>query len=84
MTDATPAADVRGRTTGGPLRTVLAAVESGAATVADVAQRTGLDRDVVAAAIQYLVRTGRVGTASLTSACPSTACGGCALACPSP
>ncbi len=70
------------RQAGGPLRAVLAAVNSGAVTVADIALRTGLDRDVVAAAVQHLIRAGRIGTAALSSGCPASACAGCGLACP--
>lgn len=66
----------------GPLRAVLAAVDSGASTVIEVSRQTGLDRDLVAAAIAHLIRIGRVSTTQLVTGCPATGCGGCALACP--
>ncbi len=63
---------------GGPLRAVLAAFEAGATSTADVAERTGLTRDVVEAAIDHLVRMGRLSAQELSSGCPSGGCGGCA------
>ena len=56
-----------------PLSAVLAAFESGAATLADVGSATGLSRDVVDASVAHLVRELSVG-------CPSGGCGGCASA----
>jgi hypothetical protein len=62
---------------GGPLRAVLAELTAGAPTLDDVARRTGLDRDVVAAAVDQLVRLGRVSASTLSSTCPDDGCGGC-------
>ena len=61
----------------GPLRAVLAELDAGAPTLDEVARRTGLRRDVVAAAVDHLVRLGRVTSSTLTSACPDTGCGVC-------
>ncbi len=63
---------------GGPLRTVLAAFDSGAVTLADIASRTGLDRDVVEAAVHHLVRTGLLVGRTLSAGCPESGCGSCA------
>jgi hypothetical protein len=61
----------------GPLAAVLAELRAGAPTLDDVARRTGLDRDVVGAAVDHLVRLGRVSADTLSSACPDGGCGGC-------
>lgn len=61
----------------GPLVAVLAELTAGAPTLDDVARRTGLARDVVEAAVEQLVRMGRVAASTLSSACPDTGCGGC-------
>ena len=63
-----------------PLSAVLAAFESGAATLADVGSATGLSRDVVDASVAHLVRLGRLNAAELAVGCPSGGCGGCASA----
>ncbi|HET9657154.1 MAG TPA: helix-turn-helix domain-containing protein [Kineosporiaceae bacterium] len=63
---------------GGPLRAVLAAFEAGAGSPAEIAARTGLDRAVVSAAVDHLVRTGRVRAERLASGCPEGGCHGCA------
>jgi hypothetical protein len=57
---------------------VLAELEAGAPTLDDVARRTGLDRGLVAAVVDQLVRLGRVSASPLSSACPASGCGGCA------
>jgi hypothetical protein len=62
---------------GGPLRAVLAALGAGAADLGEVAARTGLDRDVVAAAVAHLVRTGHLRTEQLASGCPASGCRTC-------
>ncbi|MGN6330080.1 MAG: FeoC-like transcriptional regulator [Motilibacteraceae bacterium] len=62
----------------GPLRAVLDAFDAGAASLADVAHRTGLDRDVVDAAVDHLVRLGRLSAQQLAVGCPPSGCGGCA------
>ncbi len=61
----------------GPLRGVLAALELGRHTRADLARATGLSPDVVDAALEHLVRIGRVRAEHLGAACPSSGCGGC-------
>lgn len=64
----------------GPLSSVLAAFESGASTLDDVAQRTGLSRELVDGAVDHLVRTGRIDAKELSMGCPSSGCGSCASA----
>lgn len=61
-----------------PLRAVLAAFESGCATLSEVAEHAGLDRDLVDAAVDHLVRTGRLVAGTLSTGCPSDGCGSCA------
>jgi hypothetical protein len=60
-----------------PLRAVLAELEAGAPTLDEVARRTGLDRDVVGAAVDHLVRLGRVSSSTLSTSCPDDGCGAC-------
>lgn len=61
-----------------PLRAVLAELTAGAPTLDDVARRTGLDRELVGAAVDQLVRLGRVSSSTLSTTCPDAGCGGCA------
>jgi len=61
-----------------PLRAVLAAFEDGAGSKADIARATGLRADVVDAAVEHLVRLGRLRAEHLGSGCPSGGCGSCA------
>jgi hypothetical protein len=61
-----------------PLRSVLGAFEGGARSRADVCTTTGLRRDVVDAAIEHLLRLGRLDAAELTVGCPDGGCGSCA------
>ncbi|MGN6245719.1 MAG: FeoC-like transcriptional regulator [Motilibacteraceae bacterium] len=61
-----------------PLRAVLDAFDAGAASLAEVSRRTGLDRDVVDAAVDHLVRLGRLSAQQLAVGCPPSGCGGCA------
>ncbi len=63
--------------TGSPLRAVLAELDAGAPTLDEVARRTGLDRGVVGAAVDHLVRLGRVSASTLGTACPDGGCGTC-------
>lgn len=63
---------------GGPLRAVLTALQDGAPSLQDVSARTGLDRDVVQAAVDHLVRMGRVSASELAMGCPGGGCGSCA------
>jgi hypothetical protein len=65
----------------GPLTSVLAAVDGGAVTVAEVIGRTHLSEDTVRAALEALERMGRVRPESLTPGCLSQACGSCGSAC---
>jgi DprA winged helix domain len=61
-----------------PLRAVLAELSAGARTLDDVARRTGLDRGLVSAAVEQLVRLGRVESSTLSTSCPDSGCGRCA------
>jgi hypothetical protein len=61
-----------------PLRSVLTAFEEGAASRSDVCARTGLRRDVVDAAIEHLLRLGRLDARRLSTGCPDGGCGSCA------
>lgn len=65
----------------GPLRAVLTEMTRGARSLDAVAESTGLSQDVVAAAVDHLVRLGRVSANDLAgSGCATSgACGGCAL-----
>ena len=60
----------------GPLQAVLAAFRSGAGTVDEIAAGCGLTRDVVDAALEYLIRSGRLAAQPLAG-CPIDGCGGC-------
>jgi hypothetical protein len=64
--------------TGSPLRSVLSAFEGGARSRTEVCHRTGLRRDVVDAAIEHLLRMGRLDARELTVGCPDGGCGSCA------
>jgi hypothetical protein len=66
------------RLSGSPLRSVLTAFETGARSRTEVCDRTGLRRDVVDAAIEHLLRMGRLDARELTVGCPDGGCGGCA------
>lgn len=61
----------------GPLTRVLASIEAGARGRDAIVASTGLTRDVVDAAVEHLVRTGRLQPESLTLGCPPAGCGGC-------
>lgn len=61
----------------GPLHQVLTEVTAGTPTLADISRRTGLSDDVVRAAVDHLVRTGRITTTELSLGCPDTGCGTC-------
>ena len=63
----------------GPVTAVLDAVSDGAGSLTEVRRRTGLRADVVRAAADHLVRTGRLQECALGVGCPPDACGGCAL-----
>lgn len=64
----------------GPLSTVLAEMQAGTPTVAEIVRRSGLDDSVVRAAVDHLVRSGRVESRELSMGCPASGCGGCASA----
>lgn len=61
-----------------PLRAVLAALADGAPSRHALAESTGLPRDVVDAALEHLVRMGRVEARELAVGCPDGGCGSCA------
>lgn len=63
----------------GPLRSVAAAFDAGVTTRQAVAERTGLTRDVVDAAVDHLLRVGSLTTTALTAGCPQEGCGGCPI-----
>lgn len=62
----------------GPLSDVLAALQGGATSLTEVASVTGLSRGVVDAAVDHLVRLGRIDAKELSMGCPASGCGGCA------
>ena len=64
----------------GPLRTVLAELEAGTPTVAEIVRRSGLEESMVRAAVDHLVRSGRVESRELSMGCPESGCGGCGSA----
>ena len=64
--------------TSSPLRSVLTAFEEGAHSRTDVCTTTGLRRDVVDAAIDHLLRMGRLDAKELATGCPDGGCGTCA------
>lgn len=64
----------------GPLSLVLAEIEAGTPTLAEMARHSGLDEAVVRAAVDHLVRSGRLESRELAIGCPPSGCGGCALA----
>jgi hypothetical protein len=59
------------------LADVLAAFRAGAASTADLAVATGLDRELVAVALDQLVGLGLVTRSAVSSGCPEGGCGGC-------
>ncbi|MHB1008713.1 MAG: hypothetical protein ACYC1E_05575 [Propionibacteriaceae bacterium] len=61
----------------GPLHQVLAEVSAGTPTVAEIIRRTGLSDDVVRAALDHLVLSGRITSTKLSLGCPTTGCGTC-------
>ena len=62
-----------------PLTQVLQTVEDGVRTVPAIAETTGLDRDLVSAALDHLIRSGRLGGVTLAALCSPSTCGGCSL-----
>ena len=57
---------------------VLAAFRAGATTRKEIAKATSLDPDVVDAAVDLLLRTGRMDERVIKTACTSGGCRGCA------
>lgn len=64
----------------GPLSIVLAELEAGTPTITEMVRSSGLDESVLRAAIDHLVRSGRVQSRELSMGCPESGCGGCASA----
>lgn len=63
-----------------PLRSVLAAFAGDATSLADVQVATGLRADVVEAAVEQLVRLGRLDREQVGAGCTTGGCGGCGSA----
>jgi hypothetical protein len=61
-----------------PLTAVMQAFEAGCGTLDEVARSASLDRDVVDAAVEHLVRLGRLNAGVLAVGCPDGGCGTCA------
>lgn len=61
-----------------PLTAVLDSIAAGSHSLQEIADHTGLSRDVVTAAVDHLVRLGRLQASSLAVGCPPAGCGGCA------
>jgi FeoC like transcriptional regulator len=61
----------------GPLHLVLAEITAGTPTLTEIARRTGLTDDVVRAAIDHLVRAGRITSTELSVGCTTGGCGTC-------
>jgi hypothetical protein len=64
----------------GPLSAVLSELEAGTPTLAEIVRRSGLEESMVRAAVDHLVRSGRVESRELSMGCPASGCGGCASA----
>ena len=77
MTPAAPQSVERSR---GPLSLVLAELAAGTPTVAEMSRHSGLAESVVRAAVDHLLRSGRVESSELSIGCPPSGCGGCAAA----
>ncbi|ODU04140.1 MAG: hypothetical protein ABS81_11480 [Pseudonocardia sp. SCN 72-86] len=63
-----------------PLRSVLAAFDAGARSRAELAERSGLSADLVDAAVEHLVRVGRISADPLATSCSGGSCSSCAAA----
>lgn len=61
----------------GALGDVLLEFTRGATTTEEIARATGLDRELVAVALDQLVTLGLVTRQSMSSGCPDGGCGGC-------
>jgi hypothetical protein len=64
----------------GPLSAVLAQVEAGTPTVSEIARVTGLSEEVARAAVDHLLRSGRLSAGQVPLGCPPGGCGGCSVA----
>jgi hypothetical protein len=62
----------------GPLSIVLAELAAGTPTLTEMARRSGLEESVVRAAVNHLIRSGRVEARELSMGCPASGCGNCA------
>ncbi|MEZ5094961.1 MAG: FeoC-like transcriptional regulator [Nocardioides sp.] len=62
----------------GPVSAVLAAFEGGAVSVDEAARRVGTSRELAQAAVDELIRMGRLDARELAVGCPSAGCGSCA------
>lgn len=60
-----------------PLAAVLAAFSAGAVSTAEVRLRTGLDREVVDAAVEHLIRMGRLERSAVDLGCAREGCDTC-------
>jgi hypothetical protein len=60
---------------------VLAEIDRGAATLTEVARGTGLDRQVVEAALDRLVAAGYLDAQAMLMGCPPSGCGDCSSSC---
>ena len=56
---------------------VLDAFRAGASSTDDIARDTGLDRELVALALDQLTALGLVTRSSMSAGCPEGGCGGC-------
>jgi hypothetical protein len=61
----------------GPLHLVLGEISAGTPTLGEISHRTGLSDEVVRAAVDHLVRAGRVVSTELSLGCPTEGCGTC-------
>lgn len=64
-------------TRSGALADVLREFTRGATTTDEIARVTGLDRELVAVALDQLVALGLVSRQSMSAGCPDGGCGGC-------
>jgi hypothetical protein len=61
-----------------PIAAVLAQVARGTSTVAEMEVRTGLPNELLRAALDHLIRTGRINAEALNGCAPA-GCTGCSL-----
>ena len=65
----------------GPLTAVLDEVRLGTGSVAQMSRHTGYSAEVLRAAVDHLVLTGRLEAETVPFGCPPAGCGGCAASC---